>query len=441
MKTYFDSRSIRTLRSLAIFIVVLTSPGAELVAKARWEIPMPELGDTEDGGKARVGIQLPTDFDMKRRYPAIVQFGGGGGTSDPKQMFDISGGTGFIIIAVPYKKGLVWGSPLSWYMPMLERAFVDVPNINRDVLVTAGFSSGGGATARVTFTKEGMDLFCAAIPAGLDPGPDFEVFKHPRFVGFPILAIIGTDDSTRIADFRRYYAGVGKTAVDLTYIEMPGVGHGWDKSSWPQVRTFLQEKVIDRQRKLAVKEMDAALVAKRPQLALAQARNVHGLCPDDHADAVRAREVTTQVEALASLAYQAMGEAAKPRALSDFSSAWAGTPSGDKAKERYDALADEAPRPAEPDAMAPIAKIDQWVRQCIAFNHKWPDSAAAHAVQTTVDDRLDRELTAILAMEGGFKQRRALTAFIKSFPEQSAGKRAFAEAQRMDEGQKKPAKP
>lgn len=430
-------------RLLMLLSILLPAFAAELQPNARWEIAMPELGDTEDGGKARVGIRLPTDFDARRSYPAIVMFGGGSGGSNPDLLHTIIGGTGFIVIAVPYQKGEIWGSPLSWYMPMLERAFIEVPNINRQVLVSAGFSSGGGATGVTTFSKEGMDLFCAAIPAGLNPFPAppgqpcFKVIDHPRFAGFPILAIIGAEDKTRIADFRRFRDAASATKVDLTYIEMAGVGHTWDKSSWPQVRSFLQEKVVDRQRRLALNAMDAALAAKRYQIALAQARNVLGLCAEDHADAVHARAVFGQIDALASTAYASLGEQARPKALGEFAIAWAGTASGVQAKERYDALAAAAAQPVEPEAAVAQAKVEQWVKGVSTFSRTWPGSTAAQMMQAAVDHRLEQDLSAILAMEAGAKQRRALLAFIKAFAEQPAGKRALAEAQRMDADMKR----
>lgn len=426
------------LRPLLLLALAAAVFPVELTANARFEIALPELGDTEDGGKARVGIRLPTDFDARRRFPGIVAFGGGAGGSNPDLLHSIIGGTGFIVIALPYKKGEIWGSPLGWYRPMLERAFAEVPNINREVLVTAGFSSGGGATGVTTFTKEGMDLFCATIPAGLNPFPAppgqpcFRVIDHPRFVGFPILAIIGAEDRTRIADMRRFRDAAAATKVDLTYIEMPGVGHSWDKSSWPQVRAFLQEKVVDRQRRLALAAMDAAVAGRRHPIVLAQAGNVLGLCADDHADAARARAAIAQVEESAAAAYAALGEQARPKALGDFAAAWAGTASGLQAKERYDVLAAAAASPAEPAAGEAQGKVEQWVRGVASFARAWPGSAAAAAAQDAVGRRLDAELASILAMEAGPKQRRSLLAFIKAFPEQPAGRRAQAEAQRMD---------
>ena len=412
-------------RLLVMVVLTAAAAAADLSPGARFEIPLPELGDTNDGGKARVGIQLPDNYDRERRFPGIVYFGGGSGDADPSKMHRIIGGRDFVVIALPYRKGRNWGSPLSWYQPMLDAAFEAVPNLERRVLVTSGFSSGGGACGVVTFTEGGMELFCATIPAGL--APDFAEVNHPRFEGFPILAIIGEQDTahSRLAQMRTFRDQCERSDVDLTYLEMPGVGHNWDESSWPQVREFLQTKVRDPQRARMLAGLEAAASKERWAAVLELAPSVLGLCDADHADAARARELLAAADAAAQTEAAELVDSDRARDLQRFLAEFGGSRAAAPIQARYDALAAQE-RPEALAAGADERALKKWLRDVEDFVGDWPGSAAAAELESAMDAELTRRLVVILAQPDGRDRLKALVGFAKTHRDHPVGHRALA---------------
>ncbi|MDA3963838.1 MAG: hypothetical protein PF961_23865 [Planctomycetota bacterium] len=418
---------MKCLRLAATLALCISLLGAmELSPGAQFDIALPELGATSDGGTGRVGISLPKDYDAERLFPVICWFGGGEGGADPKPMTQMINNTGYIVFALPYQKGKLWGSPLSWYMPMIEAGLAAVPNANRHVMVAAGFSSGGGATGVVCFNKAGMDLFCGMIPSGL--APDFIEVKHPRFQGFPVLAIIGEKDTQhdRLGQMHTFRDLAQRAGLDLTYVEMKGVGHKLDKQCWPQVQEFLANKIAAPNAARFAAMMDQAAKKNRWDAALPAARAVLGLSPSDSPEAQRANECLAAASQAATDALSELGDKEDPKKLYALTQQFAGTKGGAEAQQRYDALAAASEAPTQPEALAKARDVSTWLKSIGKFVKKWPGSATSIELMASVDPYLKQRLDAIAAIDDPKLRKKELISFAKQFKDRAIAHDAVA---------------
>jgi hypothetical protein len=128
----------------------------------------------------------------------MVWFGGGPGGDNPGPARQITGDSGFICAALPYRKGEVWKSPWSSYEPMLRELERVVPNIHPNQRACSGFSSGGAAICFLISEKDRG--FLAYFKALMPGGAGWEMGQLPSLKGKAVYAYIGAKD-TRAAGF------------------------------------------------------------------------------------------------------------------------------------------------------------------------------------------------------------------------------------------------
>lgn len=214
-------------------------------------VDFPELGDTWKNEPARAGIYFPTDYSAEKQFPLLVWLGGGAGTDTPNRAISITGGKGFICVALPYRNDLKdgepqaggWNSPWPWYKTMIEKIEATVPNIDSSRRIAGGFSSGGAAVLYQIGNSNGefQDYFYGFVPTGAGwPMGGLELLE-----GRPMLAVMGEKDK-RLDGYEALKEEALAVGVDFQLMVILGAGHKTPPEVYPTVREWMINKIVDR---------------------------------------------------------------------------------------------------------------------------------------------------------------------------------------------------
>lgn len=224
------------------------SETASITPGDTYYVDFPELGKTWHGRPTRLGIYFPTDYSPDRRFPLLAWFGGGAGTDSPKRPAAITGGAGYVCLALPYRSDEDgqpggWQTPWSYYRTMLDRFQKLVPNIDSDRRASGGYSSGGAAVMYQIGNSDGafQAYFHAFIPGGAGwPMGGLETIK-----GRPMFAFMGEDDK-RLPNYRKLEEEAGAEGVDFTLCILEGTGHKFSPACFPEIRRWLERELAPR---------------------------------------------------------------------------------------------------------------------------------------------------------------------------------------------------
>ncbi len=276
-----------------------TGPDPRVKPGGQFHIGFPQLGPSESAETARMGVWIPTDYTTGRKFPLLVWFGGGPGGDNPGPARQIAGNERFICVGLPYRKGLVWKTPWSFYEPMLRELEKAVPNIHPRQRACAGFSSGGAAICfgMVAENSGFRDYFHAFMPGGAG----WAMGDFSPLGGRPIYAFIGASDS-RAGGFASIETAAKTARADITYLKYGG-GHVMPDKHFPEMREWLFNKVALRDLPELRKTMQSAIAAREYGKAYRAADEIRSVTPKDspdHAEALAAiRQVTPHGEELA----------------------------------------------------------------------------------------------------------------------------------------------
>ena len=258
-----------------------------LVPGKVFHLLFPELGPSEHSDQTRVGVYLPTDYSPDRKFPLLVWFGGGPGGDNPAAARQITGDSGFICAALPYRKGLVWKSPWSSYEPMLRELERVVPNIHPRQRACSGFSSGGAA---ICFSISEKDPgFLAYFKALMPGGAGWVMGQFPSLKDKAVYAYIGAKD-TRVMGFDTIAPAAKSAGADVTYLKYDA-GHEMPTKHLPEIRRWLVEKVVLADLAPLATAMRGAATRKEAGKAYGLAREVAAITPMDMAEHAEAKAI------------------------------------------------------------------------------------------------------------------------------------------------------
>lgn len=220
----------------------------ELKAGETSYINFSELGLTWRKLPAKVGVYLPKNYSLDKKYPLLVWFGGGAGTDYPKKPIAITEGDGFICVAVPYRndgngQAGGWQTPWSYYKTIFDKLETLVPNIDAERRVCGGFSSGGAAIMfQIGNSGEAFQkYFHAFIPGGAGwPMGGLESLKDR-----PMLAVMGEKDK-RLPNYRKLEEAALDSGIDFKLSLIKDVAHGFPPAAYPEVKKWLIKNVVER---------------------------------------------------------------------------------------------------------------------------------------------------------------------------------------------------
>lgn len=252
-----------------------------------FHLDFPDLGASEHSENTRAGIYLPTDYTPDRRFPLLVWFGGGPGGDNPGIAKEITNGSGFICVALPYRKGLVWKSPWSSYHTMLREIERVVPNIHPQQRACSGFSSGGAAICYSLSEKDpGFVAYFRAIMPG---GAGWVMGDLPSLKGKLVYAYIGAQDS-RASGFDGIAPAAKAAGADVTYNKY-AAGHELPKEQMPAMRKWLIDKMVLADLEPLMTAMRSAASRKDAGKAYAMAREVIDITQPGMAEHAEAKAV------------------------------------------------------------------------------------------------------------------------------------------------------
>lgn len=240
-----------------------------------------------------MGVWIPKDYAVDRKFPLFVWFSGGPGGDNTRHARRIAGDEGFICVALPYQKGYWWKSPWSFYEHMLRELERVVPNINPRQRACAGYSSGGAAICyRMVAEDSGFrDYFYAFMPGGAG----WVMGDFTPLSGRPIFAFIGAQDHTRVGDFREIENAAKEVQADVTYLEYAG-GHVMPTKHFPEMRRWLIEKVLLRDLAERRNSMRAAAASRQYGQAFRAAEEIRWVTAEDSADHAEAVAIIARVK-------------------------------------------------------------------------------------------------------------------------------------------------
>lgn len=241
-----------------------------------FHVDFTQLGTTWKNQPSRMGIHIPADYTMDRKFPLLVWYGGGPGSDSPGPAEEIAGASGFICVGVPYlmedatHKGGWRDTPWSYYKTMFDELEKIVPNINPEQRICGGFSSGGAAIMRLIGDPSGafQKYFYAFMPGGAG----WPMGGLASLKGRPMLAFIGKEDS-RLSGYQNIEKDGKAAGIDLKYLEFAG-GHEMPTPHYPEMREWMMQNVVLRDLSKLQAAMKTDLGAKRYGKAFRSAREI-----------------------------------------------------------------------------------------------------------------------------------------------------------------------
>lgn len=216
-----------------------------LKANNTFHINFPKLHITSKDKEAKMGIYLPKDYTLDRKFPLVVLFTGGYGGNNPKFAQNVTQGLGYICIALPYKKEVepakgLWSTPWEYYETMLNKATELIPNIDPERRVCIGNSSGGAAILySIGASKKFRDYFCAFMPglAGWDMGGLDKLGKKP-------MMIYMGDQDERFSGYQSLYKRCQEENVNCKFLIFKGVGHNVPRKFYLDLKAWMDKHVL-----------------------------------------------------------------------------------------------------------------------------------------------------------------------------------------------------
>src|SRR5882672_949212 len=175
---------------------------------------------------------IPTNYDVKKKWPMIVALHGMGGDEnsffagyDNGAIRRVAEERGYIVVC-PKGRG-----PYSMYLASAERDVIDVIDVMKrgfsiddDRVYLMGHSMGGYGSWSIAV--DNPDLFAAIAPIS-GGGTPFSRPKLKAITHVPWIVVHGDNDPTVHVEESRKMVKAGKElGVEIKYIEVPGGNHG-----------------------------------------------------------------------------------------------------------------------------------------------------------------------------------------------------------------------
>jgi hypothetical protein len=391
---------------------------------ATFYIELPGFGRMAQGGDGSVGVYIPTDYAPDRKVPLFTWFGGGDGGNSPEALRQITGGTRFVCVGLPYKTppggGQGGWAATSWadYRRMMDLVEKAVPNIDPQNRISGGFSSGGAAVTKMIAESEGgyQDYFYAFMPGG--SGVTSENAKSLK--GRPMLFFMG-DQDMRYGGFRSLFERYVAAGVNAEFLVFKGVGHDMPGAYFPQMREWALNKVLRRNLGETAKAMQAAAATKSWTQARSLAGEIRSIADPASAEYAEAGRVQSNaVTAAKSDMDRLVRSGAPPARLREFARAWRAEEFSRPLVERCNAQGEQDLAALAALKPAPYAKLEAFLAEYEGF--------AVHAKAAQKYGEVGEEiLTQLLAQPSVTPEK--LKAFAKmwdGFPASEKARAAFS---------------
>lgn len=243
------------LHQLALILLLARAPAepAQAVADprvkpgARFVVPFPTLPQTLGSKASELHVFIPKKYDPRRKHPLFVWLNGGEG--NPGINTGPVGEDHFVVISMPlYKvsgKGavavldpdgeLIW----SCYRTMLAELERIVPNVHPEARVIGGFSNGANTTAvLLNQIKEFPDHFKGYL---LWEGGNMLV-PSKTLAGDSLFVLYGETSLGKQGE--SIASAATRAGADAEFSEMKGVGHDAPARFHPDIRSWIDRKVL-----------------------------------------------------------------------------------------------------------------------------------------------------------------------------------------------------
>lgn len=251
---------VSTLWASLLLTLTATQASAQ-VAEAESDVLMPgqtitldfhELGNMAKELPAECQLRLPDNYNATDRFPILVWFGGGGGSSDVGGARGIVDFKEFIVVALPYPDGRLPRLGVRdggiedfevFHTAMLKRVLERVPNISEDVRIAAGSSSGGhllGSALDLDWPAF-TDYFTSYVlhEGGYAPSMTYRGVRE----GTEVLIISGGKSKSRPwqQSFQRKFREAYPSA---TFIEVAEAGHGLNDEGRSAIFEWINQSML-----------------------------------------------------------------------------------------------------------------------------------------------------------------------------------------------------
>ncbi|WP_269542963.1 hypothetical protein [Cerasicoccus fimbriatus] len=196
-------------------------------------VSAPELSGMNGGNAPEIGVRIPENYDPTKPSPLLMWYTGGGGSSDPNKANGIVDFKEFIVLAMPYPNKKFPRIAVNdgdidkhWEMqqPLLQKVIELIPNIDPNVRIVAGTSSGAHNIGSGLDQKwDGFcDYFNAFVLHEGGTSPDMEFRGASRKL---VLVVYGEKSKSR--EWQEYFNGkIEEARAKLTMIPIESEGHG-----------------------------------------------------------------------------------------------------------------------------------------------------------------------------------------------------------------------
>ena len=400
-------------------------PGQTLV------LPFPGLPQTLGGKPSELHVFIPRKYDPSKKHPLFVWLNGGPG--NPGINSGPVGEDHWVVASMPLYKvnpaqgllllnedaGLIW----SCFRTMLAELERMVPNVHPEARVVAGFSNGANCQAvLLNRVKEFREAFRGFIL--WDGGNMLDNYK--ALAGKSLFALYG-EKSLGKTYGAPLVASAVKAGADADFVEMKGVGHDAPPSYHPQIRDWIQRKVLYKDLPDAFRGMTEAVKHSRWPEAVRQYNRVSGLLVDEARE-----EVAPTKEAFRKMCAACDDAAAKLpgseparatlAAWKKFATEWSPCPGAEKAREACN-------RYGESD----LAAANGQSKALRRFMEEWEGFAVRQSAVAALETLAAPELDALLAKSKGPALLGPLQKFAREYEGTPSARKALDRHQQIRE--------
>ena len=213
-------------------------------------LEFPELPKMHDDLPAACEVHIPKDYDAGTPVPLLVWFGGGKGSHQVGGAKGLVNFDRFVVVALPYPNGKLprlaaqdkgsIDAHWAFQRPMLERVAQLVPNIDPQLRLVAGTSSGGHLIAYGL--DRGWPGFADYFTVFIihEGGAQPLTHRFPGAKGKRLLVVYG--EETDSLTWRTWFNwNVERSGADATIIGIPGAGHGLNDDGRRAIRKWTDE--------------------------------------------------------------------------------------------------------------------------------------------------------------------------------------------------------